>query len=63
MSTKEAPDQTVQASNRAIEVATAFNILRAADTQPDNIKHLWSLAAALVSDLHRGQDSYPVQHA
>lgn len=58
-----APDQTVQASSRATEVVAAYKVLKVADTSPsnENDKHLWALAAALVSDLHRGQDNYPKQ--
>ncbi len=59
METKEAPDQTAKASERAAEVATAFNVLTLTDSSPDNKKHLWALASAMVADIHRGQDNYP----
>lgn len=57
--TKEAPDQTVKASERAAEVVAAFQKLRAQDPDNDNAKHLWALAAGMVADLHRGSDNYP----
>ena len=56
---KEAPDQTVTASDRAREVVAAFEILTAKDATPDNAKHLWSLAHGMVADIHRGRDNYP----
>jgi hypothetical protein len=58
MSTPEAPDQTVTASQRASEVIAAYKALTAADDQPsENAKHLWSLAYSMVADIHRGADN------
>jgi hypothetical protein len=57
--TKEAPDQTAKASERAAEVVAAFRVLRAEDTSQGNVKHLWALAHGMVADIHRGQDNYP----
>ena len=54
-----APEKTVQASERAAEVVDAFRVLRGEDHNQDNVKHLWSLAESMVSDIHRGEDNYP----
>jgi hypothetical protein len=59
VTTKEAPDQTAKASERAAEVVAAFRVLKAEDPSQDNIKHLWALAHGMVADIHRGQDNYP----
>ena len=53
-----APDKTVKASERADEVVAAYETLRRKDNNNDNAKHLWSLAAQMVADIHRGLDSY-----
>jgi hypothetical protein len=55
----EAPDRTAKASERASEVVAAFKELRKADPNPENVRHLWALAAELVANIHRGFDNYP----
>jgi len=57
--TKEAPDQTAKASERAKEVVAAYLVLKDMDGTQDNQKHLWALASSMVADIHRGEDNYP----
>lgn len=59
MEPKEAPDQTVTAADRALEVVAAYKVLTTKDASQDNAKHLWSLAYSMVADIHRGRDNYP----